>query len=118
MLAAAWSWRLRRAASGEQFGPGHVVSSWVANVRRLVMADWQVATSTCTDMAGAHRSWFPGREPDLDLAGFEARWCGGGVVAHVARGAPGSPPRLDFTLDEAAAVAWPEGNAADGRAGV
>jgi len=83
MLAAAWSWRLRRAATGEQFGPSHIVFSWVADVRRLVMADWQVATSSCTEMAGAHRSWFPGREPQLDLVAFESRWCGGGVVAHV-----------------------------------
>ena len=116
MLAAAWSWRLRRAASGEQFGPRHIVFSWVADVRRLVMADWQVATSSCTEMAGAHRSWFPGREPHLDLADFELRWCGGGVVAHVAQGAAGQPPRLEFRLGDAAEAAWPCTDAAGGGA--
>jgi hypothetical protein len=117
MLAAAWSWRLRRAADGEQFGPGHIVSSWVADVRRLVLADWQVATSSCTEMAGAHRSWFPGREPQLDLLAFESRWCGGGVVAHVAHGTAGRPPRLEFRLADAAEAAWPRGSAASGGAG-
>jgi hypothetical protein len=115
MLAAAWSWRQRRVASGVQFGPGDVVSSCVADVRRLVQADWQVATSSCVAMAGAHRSWFPGREPSMDLATFEARWCSGGVVAHVEHGAAGSPPRLEFRLEEVEAAAWP---AAGGAAGV
>jgi hypothetical protein len=68
-------------------------------------------------MAGAHRSWFPGREPDLDMAAFEARWCAGGVVAHVVRGTAGVPPRLEFRLEEAAVAAWPDGGAAGGTAG-
>ena len=118
MLAAAWSWRQRRVASGVQFGPGDVVSSCVADVRRLVQADWQVATSSCVAMAGAHRSWFPGRERSLDLAAFEARWCGGGVVAHVEHGAAGSSPRLEFRLEEVVAAAWPAGGAAGVFAGV
>ena len=116
MLAAAWSWRLRRAASGEQFGPDHVVSLWVADVRRLVMADWQVATSVCTELAGAHRSWFPGREPELDMVTFETRWCGGGVIAHVAHAPAGQPPRLEFRLEEEAAAAGAPGGAAGGSA--
>jgi len=53
-------------------------------------------------MAGTHSSWFPGREPELDVVQFETRWCGGGVIAHVVHGASGQSPSMEFRLAEAA----------------
>ena len=119
MLSAAWSWRLRRAASGEQFAPGQIISTCIADIRRLVRADWETVVSSCTDMAGTHRSWFPGREPWLAVEEFEKRWCGGGVIASVVRGAAGQKPRMEFRLGvEAASVAAArrDGGAAQGTA--
>lgn len=102
LLASAWGLRMRRVTVGEPFGPAHVVAACVADVRRLVMADWQVALGGYTEMAGAHSSWFPGRPPDLDVVQFEARWCGGGVIAHVVHGPGSRGPALEFRLVEAA----------------
>ena len=87
---------------GEPFRPAQVVDACIADVRRLVLADWQVASGRCTDMAGTHSSWFPGRRPDLDVVQFETRWCGGGVIAHVTHRASGQTPSMEFRLEEAA----------------
>lgn len=102
LLASAWSLRMRRVTMGEPFGPSQVVDACVADVRRLVLADWQVASGRCTNMAGTHSSWFPGREPELDVVQFETRWCGGGVIAHVTHGAGGQSPSMEFRLEEVA----------------
>lgn len=93
---------MRRVTLGEAFGPSQVVDACVADVRRLVLADWQAALGSCTDMAGTHSSWFPGRPPDMDVVQFEARWCGGGVIAHVVHRPGGRQPALEFRLEEAA----------------
>ncbi len=102
LLASAWGLRVRRVSLGEPFSPSQVVAACVADVRRLVLADWQVALGRCTEMAGTHSSWFPGRPPDLDVVQFEARWCSGGVVAHVVHRPGGRGPALEFRLEEAA----------------
>ena len=98
MLAAVWSLRTGRVATGETFTPDQTVEECIADVRRLVFADWQVATTTCTDMAGTHSSWFPGRPPTMDVVEFETRWCTGGVIAHVTQGAHGRGPSMEFRL--------------------
>jgi hypothetical protein len=102
MLAAAWTLRTRRRATGEQFLPSQVVDACTADVRRLVYADWQLATSQCTAMSGTHSSWFPGHQPSMDGVEFERRWCVGGVIAHVSPGADGQPPVVEFRLGDAA----------------
>ena len=102
LLASIWSLRMRRVTLGEPFSTSTVVDACVADVRRLVLADWQAALGSCTDMAGTHSSWFPGRPPDMDVVQFEARWCGGGVIAHVVHRPGGRGPALEFRLEEAA----------------
>ena len=103
MLAAAWALRTRRAAGGREFQPDRVVKGFVADIRRIIHAEWQVVTSRCTQMVGTHRSWFPGRQPIMDVAEFEMRWCGGGVLAHVVQGPGAGDPTLEYRLDD---VAW------------
>jgi hypothetical protein len=102
LLAAAWKLRTRRLTSGEAFRPSDVVDGGVADIRRLVLADWQLASGPCTDMAGTHGSWFPGRAPAMDRAEFEARWCASGVIAHVRQGTAGHGDTMEFRLEAAA----------------
>jgi hypothetical protein len=99
LLAAAWGLHQHRAATGEQFTAREVVGACVEDVRCLVLADWQRVVSDITEMEGAHRSWFPGRDPRLSVLDFETLWCPGSVIAHVShpQGAPG--PALDFRLE-------------------
>ena len=66
----------------------------------------------CTDMAGTHSSWFPGRAPALDRAQFEARWCAGGVIAHVRQGTGGGRDALEFRLEAAGGGVLAGGGAA------
>ena len=117
LLAAAWRLRTRRAATGEAFTPAHVVDDCVADIRRLVLADWQVVCGPCTDMAGTHSSWFPGRAPALDRAGFEARWCAGGVIAHVCQGTSGGRDTVEFRLEAAGGSVLAGGGAGSGGGG-
>jgi len=114
LLAAAWKLRTRRMASGEAFGPSAVVDDCVADIRRLVLADWQVVSGPCTDMAGTHSSWFPGRTPAMDRAEFEARWCAGGVIAHVRQGPGGRGDIVEFRLEAAASGVLASGSGGGG----
>ena len=51
-------------------------------------------------MTGTHRSWFPGREPNLTLVDFERFWCPASAIAHVIppQGARRKPV-LEFRLE-------------------
>ena len=91
---------------------GDPLDDCVADIRRLVLADWQVVCGPCTDMAGTHSSWFPGRAPALDRAQFEARWCAGGVIAHVRQGTGGGRDALEFRLEAAGGGVLAGGGAA------
>jgi hypothetical protein len=97
LLAAAWGLHQHRAATGEQFTAREVVGACVGDVRRLVLADWQRVVSAVTEMEGAHRSWFPGRDPRLSVLDFETFWCPASVIAHVSH--PQGAPVLDFRLE-------------------
>jgi hypothetical protein len=97
---------MQRVARGTPFGPADVAAGFVAAVRRLVRADWQRATSDVTDIAGAHRSWFPNAEQraaQYGLVAFEVEWCAAGVLAHVVHGQQGQRPRLEVRLAAPAA---------------
>lgn len=99
MLAAAWQLRCRRAATSQQFCPRDVAQAFVADICKLVHADWQCVSSNITSIAGTHQSWFKGRRTDMSVVEFEIKWCGGGVVAVVTQSTNG--PVLEFCLDEA-----------------
>lgn len=103
VLSAAWALRCRREARGSQFSPGDVAAACVVDLRAVVRADWQRATSDVTRMAGAGSRLFPrrrggtGRAAPTSVAAFEVKWCGGGVVAYVAH-RQGLPPALELRL--------------------
>lgn len=89
LLYAAWSLRCRRVDWGTQFTPADVVAACVADLRSIILADWQRATADITRMDGVSSRLFPrrrGRRAEAFGVGeFEEKWCSGGVVAHVAR---------------------------------
>ena len=100
MLSSAWALRCRRAAWGVQFSPADVAAACVEDLRAVVRADWQRATSDICRMDGVSSRLFPrGRAPTLgSVADFEVKWCGGGVVAYVAHRL-GQSPVLELRLE-------------------
>ena len=105
LLSAAWTLRCRRCSSGRQFGPADVAAAFVADVRRLVRADWQRVVADVIAVAGTDPSWFRGRKPGLSPEEFEARWCAGGVIARCVPSAPGAVPSLELRLVAPAGLA-------------
>ena len=103
LLSAAWALRCRRASRGTQFSPAEVVAACVEDLRAVVRADWQRATADITRLDGVSSRLFAGRREGHvgaaphSVAAFEVKWCGGGVVAYVARW-PGRPPALELRL--------------------
>ncbi|KAI8462795.1 MAG: hypothetical protein J3K34DRAFT_446471, partial [Monoraphidium minutum] len=98
MLAAAWEQRMRREATGAPFHPSAVITAFVEDVRRMVLADWLLATTAVTDMAGTHSSWFPGIPAKSSPQAFEGKWCAGSVIAYVRCPAAGAKPTMEFRL--------------------
>ena len=77
-----------------------VVGSFIQDIRGIVLADWQRASSDITQMAGARSSWFPrgGQQAaGFSVSDFESKWCTNGVIAGVMR-VPGGRPAVRFRL--------------------
>ena len=61
-----------------------------------------------------HFNWVPSA---LDRAGFEARWCAGGVIAHVCQGTGGGRDTVEFRLEAASGSVLAGGGAGSGGGG-
>ena len=94
LLSAVWVLRDRRAAWSVQFSPMQVVEAFVQDLRSIVLADWQRASSDITQMTGVSSSWFPrsGRQAaGFGVSDFESKWCTNGVIASVVHVSVGQP---------------------------
>jgi len=96
VLSAAWQLRCRRAAWGVQFSPAEVVAACVVDLRHIIAADWQRATSNVARAVGARP---PRGEPEFDVAAFVSMWCSNGVFARVSC-RQGAGPAMEFCLGE------------------
>jgi hypothetical protein len=95
VLAAAWRLRCRRCALGQQFSAADVVDAALADLGRLVRAEF-CATSDVVAVAGTSPAWFPRRRPPAPVEAFRDKWCRGGVLAVLL---PGPPPQASLRLD-------------------
>lgn len=103
VLSAAWTLRCRRAARGTQFAPADVAAACVEDLRAVVGAEWQRATSDVRSLDGVSSRLFPRRRAAAAAGAaavveFELAWCGGGVVAYVNH-RRGRAPALEFRLE-------------------
>ena len=65
---------------------------YVVDLRHIIAADWQRATSNVARAVGAR----PSRgELEFDVAAFESKWCSNGVFARLSR-RRGAGPAVEF----------------------
>lgn len=83
MLRSIWAARCSKAGPSAHTSQA-VVSRFVSTLQQQVNRDWRRVKTDIRYTAGVPASWFRGRNPELEVDEFKAKWCVNGVIASVA----------------------------------
>jgi hypothetical protein len=98
MLRSIWVVRCAGKQQQGAFSRVAVVSTFVREVRGMVLGDWARVQGDIRLTAGVPPSWFRGRDPSMALQAFRQAWAvNTGVLATVVE-APGGSPTMALRL--------------------